>query len=91
MAPSWMAGSVDALRYDAASANPAPAPLVERRANYASAAVTAAAMPRSPLRRPELDPLALLGQPPPVERWRRQHVDVDARPWRLRHRKVWCV
>ena len=46
---------VDALRYDTASAAPARAPLFERRDNCASAAVTAAAMPRSPLRRLVLD------------------------------------
>ncbi len=46
---------VDALRYDAASAAPARAPLFERRDNCTSAAVTAAAMPRSPLRRLALD------------------------------------
>jgi hypothetical protein len=86
-----LACSVDALRYDAASANPAHAPLVERRANCASATITTAAMPRSPLRRPELDPPSLLGPLPPVGRRRWQHFDIDARPWRLRHRKVWCV
>ena len=91
MAPSWTAASVDALWYNSASADPVRALLVERRANYASAAVTAAAMPRSSLRRPELDPPSLLGPPPPVGRRRHQHVDVDARPWRLRHHKVWCV
>ena len=47
--------SVDTLRYDAASAAPARAPLFERRDNCASAAVTTAAMPRSPLRRLVLD------------------------------------
>ena len=47
--------SVDTLRYDAASAAPARAPLFERRDNCASAAVTADAMPRSPLRRLVLD------------------------------------
>jgi len=83
--------SVDALRYDTASADLARAPLVERRANCASAAITAAAMPRSPLRRPELDPPSLLGPPPPVGRRRRQHVDIDAHPRRLWHHKVWCV
>ena len=67
------------------------APLVKRRANCASAAVTAAAMPRSPLRRPELDPPSLIGPPPPVGRRRRQHVDVDARPWHLRHRIISIV
>jgi hypothetical protein len=46
---------VDALRYDAASAAPARAPLFERRDNCASAAVKTAAMPRSPLRRLVLD------------------------------------
>ena len=46
---------VDALWYDAASAAPARAPLFERRDNCASAAVTTAAMPRSPLRRLVLD------------------------------------
>ena len=46
---------VDGLRYDAASAAPAHAPLFERRANCASAVVTTAAMPRSPLRRLVLD------------------------------------
>ena len=86
-----LACSVDALQYDSASADPARAPLVQRRANCASAAITAATMPRSPLWRPELDPPSLLGPPPPVGRRRRQHVDVDACPWRLRHRKVWCV
>ena len=45
----------DALRYDAVSAAPARAPLFERRDNCASAAVTTAAMPRSPLRRLALD------------------------------------
>ena len=46
---------VNALRYDAASAAPARAPLFERRDNCASAAVMAAAMPRSTLRRLALD------------------------------------
>jgi len=46
---------VDTLWYDAASAAPACAPLFERWDNCASAAVTAAAMPRSPLRRLVLD------------------------------------
>ena len=46
---------VDGLRYDAASAAPAHAPLFERRDNCASAVVTTAAMPRSPLRRLVLD------------------------------------
>ena len=77
---------VDALRYDAASAAPAHSPLVERRDNFASAAVTAATMPRSPLRRPALDLPSLLGPPPPVGRRRRQHVDVDSRPRCLRRR-----
>ena len=86
-----LACSVNALWYDAASADPARAPLVERRANCASAAVTAAAMPRSPLRRPELDPPSFIEPPPPVGRRRRQHVDVDACPWHLWHHKVWCV
>ena len=86
-----LACSVDTLRFDAASVDPALAPLVERRANCASAAVTATAMPRSSLRQPELDPPSLLGPPSPVGRRRRQHVDVDARPRRLWHRKVWCV
>ena len=42
---------VDTLGYDAVSAAPVRAPLFERRDNCASAAVTAATMPRSPLRR----------------------------------------
>jgi hypothetical protein len=46
---------VNALRYDTASAAPARAPLFERRDNCASAAVMAAAMPRSTLRRLALD------------------------------------
>ena len=46
---------VNALRYDTASATPARAPLFERRDNCASAAVMAAAMPRSTLRRLALD------------------------------------
>jgi hypothetical protein len=53
---------------------------MQRRRPCASAAVTASAMPRSPLRRPELDPPSLLGPPPPVGQWRRQHVDIDAHP-----------
>ena len=52
---------VDGLRYDAASAAPAHAPLFERRDNCASAAVTTAAMPRSPLWRLVLD-LRFLGR-----------------------------
>ena len=47
--------SIDALRYDAASAAPARTPLFEKRDNCTSAAVTAAAMPQSPLRRLALD------------------------------------
>ena len=50
-----------ALRYNAASAAPARAPLFERRDNCASAAVTAAVMPQSPLRRLALD-LRFLGR-----------------------------
>jgi hypothetical protein len=46
---------IDGLRYDAVSAAPAHAPLFERRDNCASAVVTTAAMPRSPLRRLVLD------------------------------------
>jgi hypothetical protein len=46
---------VDALRYDAASAAPARAPLFERRDNCTSAAITTATMPWSPLRRLVLD------------------------------------
>ncbi len=46
---------VDALRYNAASAAPARAPLFEKRDNCTSAAITAAAMPQSPLRRLALD------------------------------------
>jgi hypothetical protein len=57
---------VDALRYDAASAAPAHAHLVERQDNCTSAAVTAATMPWSPLQQPALDPPSLLGPPPPV-------------------------
>jgi hypothetical protein len=52
---------VDGLRYDAASAAPAHAPLFERRDNCASAVVTTAAMPWSPLRRLVLD-LRFLGR-----------------------------
>ena len=44
-----------ALRYDAVSAAPARAPLFEKQDNCTSAAVTAAAMPQSPLRRLALD------------------------------------
>ena len=47
--------SVDTLRYNAASAAPARAPFFEIRDNCASAAVTADAIPRSPLRRLVLD------------------------------------
>jgi len=43
-------------------------------------------MPRSPLRRPALDLPSLLGPPPPVGQRRRQHVDIDSRPRRLRRR-----
>ena len=46
---------VDALRYNAVSAAPARAPFFERRENFASAAVTVIAMPRSPLWRLALD------------------------------------
>ena len=69
-------------RSDAASAAPACASLVGGRAHCANAAVTAAAMPRSPLRRPAVAPPSLLGPPPPVGRRQLQHGDVDARPWR---------
>ena len=71
----------DALRYDAASAAPARAPLFERQDNCASAAVMAAAMPRSPLRRLVLD-LRFSGRrrQSGVGRWRHQHIDADARP-----------
>ena len=60
-----------------------PHPLVETRENCASTAITAATMPRSPHRRPALDPPSLLGLLPPVGRRRRQHAEVDARPRRL--------
>ena len=60
----------DALRYNTASAAPARAPLLERQDNCASAAVTAAAMPRSPLWRLALD-LRFSGR-------RRQSGDGDA-------------
>ena len=46
---------IDALRYDTASAAHARVPLFGRQDNCASAAITAAAMPRSPLRRLALD------------------------------------
>ena len=46
---------------------------------------------RSPLRQPELDPPSLLGPPPPVGRQQRQHVDIDARPWHLRHHIISVV
>jgi len=53
-------------RSDAASAAPARDPLVVRRDYCTSAAVTAAAMPWSPLRQLAVDPPLLLGPPPPV-------------------------
>jgi hypothetical protein len=54
MAPSWIldrhaALTADALRYDAASAAPARAPLFEKRDDCTSTAVTADVMPQSPL------------------------------------------
>ena len=67
-------------RSDAASAAPASDPLVVRRYHCASDAVTAAAMPWSPLQQPAVDPPSLLGQPPPVGRRRWQNGDVDDRP-----------
>ena len=63
--PPWRhlgpACGVDALWYDVASAAPARAPLFEKPDNCTSAAVTAAAIPQSPLR--------LLGPPPSVRQW----------------------
>ncbi len=56
------------------SAAPARAPLVGIRTHCASAAVT--------LRRPAVYPPLLLGPPPPVGQRRRQHGDVDGRPWK---------
>ena len=81
MAPSWTGMRRQRPWSDGVSATPARAPLVGRRAHCASAAVTTAAMPRSPLRRPAVDPPLLLGPPPPVGRRRRQYGGVDARPW----------
>ena len=68
MEPSWtgMRRQCPPSRSDAASAALARAPLVGRRAHCTSAAVTTAAMPRSPLQRPAVDPSSLLGPPPPV-------------------------
>ncbi len=64
-------------RSDAASAAPARAHLVGGWAHGASAAVVAAAMPRSPRRRPVLDLPSLLRPPLPVGRWQQQHGNVD--------------
>ena len=66
-----------ALQDDAVSATPARTPLVGIWAHCASAPITAAAMPRSPLRRPALDPPLLLRSPPPIGRRQWQHGDVD--------------
>ncbi len=70
MAPSWtgMQRQCPPVRRGEGAA-PARASLVKRRAKSASAAVMAAAMPRSPFRWPALDPPLLLGPPPPVGRW----------------------
>ena len=62
-----------------------PLPLPPAPPSSKDGPVTAAAMHRSPLRRPALDPHSLLGLPPPVGRRRRQHIGVDACP-RLRRR-----
>jgi hypothetical protein len=82
MAPSWtgMRRRCPSSRSDAASAAPTRAPLVGIRAHCASALVTTAAMPWSPLWRPAVYPPSLLRPPPPVGRWQRQHGNVDARP-----------
>jgi hypothetical protein len=64
LGPAW---SIDALRYDAVSAAPAHTTLFERPDNCASAAVTAAAMPWSPLRQLALD-LRFSGRRRPVGR-----------------------
>ncbi len=57
--PPWRhlgpACGIDALRYDAVSAAPARAPFFERQENFASASVTVATMPWSPLWRLALD------------------------------------
>ena len=83
MAPSWtgMRRQRPPSRSNIASAAPARDPLVVIRAHCASAAVTTAAMPRSPLRQPAVDPPSLLGPPPPVGRRRWQHGIINASPW----------
>jgi hypothetical protein len=61
-----------------------PLPLPPAPPSSKDGPVTAAAMHRSPLRRPALDPPLLLGMPP-IRQRQQQHIDVDAHP-RLRRR-----
>ena len=82
MAPSWTGMWCQRPPSWSDVASAARAPLVVIRAHCASAAVTTAAiMPRSPLRRPAVDPPSLLGPPPPVGRRRQQHGIVNTSPW----------
>jgi len=66
--PSWtgMRCQCPLSRSNVASAAPARTPLVVIRAHCASAVIMTATIPRSPLRRPAVDPPSLLGEPPPV-------------------------
>jgi hypothetical protein len=68
MALSWtgMRCQCPPSRSNVASAAPARTPLVVIRAHCASAVIMTATIPRSPLRRPAVDPPSLLGPPPLV-------------------------